>query len=210
MYKCPSCGHRSDGEWNYCVRCGSPRSVGRAPVEYKLVVMGSGGVGKSALSIRFIHGNFVSSYDPTIEDRYTKHLEFEGGEVKIDLLDTAGQETFSAMRELYVANGDGFIFVYSITQEWSFANLKDFYTSLQRRRVNNIPPLILVGNKCDLNTARRVSIKELADLSKEWSSDFIEASAKTGENVGEIFMILLKRLKENNPVVTRRRACITL
>lgn len=192
------------------MKCGSPRSSSNAPVSYKIVVMGTGGVGKSALSIRFIHGNFISVYDPTIEDRYTKHLEFEGDEVMIDLLDTAGQDTFSAMRELYVANGDGFVFVYAITQPLSFGHLEDFYGSLQRRRVDNIPPLVLVGNKCDLEIARKISKNELVEKAREWKADYIEASAKLGTNVSEIFTLLLRRLKEQNRPNTPRRRCVLL
>ena len=211
MPECPSCGYKSSSEWNYCVRCGTPRSATNNVLNYKFVVMGSGGVGKSALTLRFVHGNFIHIYDPTIEDRYTKHIEYDGDEVMIDLLDTAGQDTFCAMRELYMLNGDGFLFVYSITQRWSFVQLKDFYLPLQHRRIRNTPPLVLVGNKCDLEVIREVSTQEAAARAADWEADHMETSAKTGENMLQIFHALLRRLKEQNkPPVRRRRACVLL
>jgi Ras-related protein Rap-1A len=59
--------------------------------EYKIVVLGSGGVGKSALTIQFIQGSFVEKYDPTIEDSYRKHVEIDGKAAMLDILDTAGK-----------------------------------------------------------------------------------------------------------------------
>ena len=78
--------------------------------EYKLVVVGGGGVGKSALTIQLIQSHFVSEYDPTIEDSYHKQCTLDGELVLLDILDTAGQEEYSAMREQYMRTGEGFLF----------------------------------------------------------------------------------------------------
>lgn len=76
-----------------------------APQEYKLVVVGGGGVGKSALTIQFIQGQFVDEYDPTIEDSYRKQVVIDNQVALLDVLDTAGQEEYSAMREqVYLSN----------------------------------------------------------------------------------------------------------
>lgn len=88
--------------------------------EYKLVVLGSGGVGKSALTVQFVQNIFVDKYDPTIEDSYRKQLEIEGEQCMLEILDTAGTEQFTAMRDLYMKNGQGFILVYSITAMATF------------------------------------------------------------------------------------------
>ncbi len=72
---------------------------------YKLVVVGDGGVGKSALTIQFFQKLFVTDYDPTIEDSYIQHTEVDGKWCIMDVLDTAGQEEFSAMREQYMRKG---------------------------------------------------------------------------------------------------------
>ncbi|XP_028841126.1 ras-related protein R-Ras isoform X2 [Denticeps clupeoides] len=81
---------------------------------YKLVVVGGGGVGKSALTIQFIQSYFVSDYDPTIEDSYTKICNVDGKETRLDILDTAGQEEFGAMREQYMRSGEGFLLVFAL------------------------------------------------------------------------------------------------
>lgn len=73
--------------------------------EYKIVVVGGGGVGKSALTIQFIQSQFVDEYDPTIEDSYRKQCVIDGETALLDVLDTAGQEEYSAMREQYMRTG---------------------------------------------------------------------------------------------------------
>jgi len=76
--------------------------------QYKLVVVGGGGVGKSALTIQFIQGHFVDDYDPTIEDSYRKQCVIDDEVALLDILDTAGQEEYHAMREQYMRTGEGF------------------------------------------------------------------------------------------------------
>lgn len=68
--------------------------------EYKIVVLGSGGVGKSALTVQFVQGIFVEKYDPTIEDSYRKQVEVDGQQCMLEILDTAG--TVSAHSDLYI------------------------------------------------------------------------------------------------------------
>ncbi|XP_045647810.1 ras-related protein M-Ras isoform X4 [Ursus americanus] len=99
---------------------------------YKLVVVGDGGVGKSALTIQFFQKIFVPDYDPTIEDSYLKHTEIDNQWAILDVLDTAGQEEFSAMREQYMRTGDGFLIVYSVTDKASFEHVDRFHQLILR------------------------------------------------------------------------------
>eukprot|EP00968_Pinguiococcus_pyrenoidosus_P011283 scaffold903_cov262-Pinguiococcus_pyrenoidosus.AAC.18 len=73
--------------------------------DYKLVVLGGGGVGKSALTIRLITDNFLEEYDPTIEDSYRKTMKIDGIEAVLDILDTAGQEEYSSMQDQWIREG---------------------------------------------------------------------------------------------------------
>ncbi|XP_036838890.1 ras-related protein M-Ras isoform X2 [Oncorhynchus mykiss] len=99
---------------------------------YKLVVVGDGGVGKSALTIQFFQKIFVPDYDPTIEDSYLKHTEIDAQWAILDVLDTAGQEEFSAMREQYMRTGDGFLIVFSVTDKASFEHVDRFHQLILR------------------------------------------------------------------------------
>ncbi|CAJ1084619.1 hypothetical protein ANANG_G00215510 [Xyrichtys novacula] len=122
--------------------------------EYKLVVLGSGGVGKSALTVQFVQGIFVEKYDPTIEDSYRKQVEVDGQQCMLEILDTAGTEQFTAMRDLYMKNGQGFALVYSITAQSTFNDLQDLREQILRVKDTEDVPMILVGNKCDLEDER--------------------------------------------------------
>ena len=88
--------------------------------EFKVVVLGSGGVGKSALTVQFVSGLFMEKYDPTIEDFYRKEIEVDHTPCVLEILDTAGTEQFASMRDLYIKNGQGFIVAYSITNHQTF------------------------------------------------------------------------------------------
>src|SRR3978361_306748 len=93
--------------------------------EYKIVVLGSGGVGKSALTVQFVQGVFVEKYDPTIEDSYRKHIEVDNQQYILEILDTAGTEQFTAMQNLYMKNGQAFVLAYSIIAPSTFNDLPD-------------------------------------------------------------------------------------
>ncbi|CAG8813240.1 15929_t:CDS:2, partial [Racocetra persica] len=98
---------------------------GTAMREYKLVVLGSGGVGKSALTVQFVQSMFIERYDPTIEDSYKKQIEVDNQICVLEILDTAGTEQFAAMRDLYMKNGQGFILMFSITEQSTINELAE-------------------------------------------------------------------------------------
>ncbi|KAL0978754.1 hypothetical protein UPYG_G00174700 [Umbra pygmaea] len=156
--------------------------------EYKLVVLGSGGVGKSALTVQFVQGIFVEKYDPTIEDSYRKQVEVDGQQCMLEILDTAGTEQFTAMRDLYMKNGQGFALVYSITAQSTFNDLQDLREQILRVKDTEDVPMILVGNKCDLEDERVVGKEQGQNLARQWNHcAFLESSAKSKINVLDIF-----------------------
>lgn len=164
--------------------------------EYKLVVVGGGGVGKSALTIQFIQSHFVDEYDPTIEDSYRKQCTIDGEQVLLDVLDTAGQEEYSAMREQYMRTGEGFLLVYSINSRNSLEELQSFYEQIQRVKDTENVPVLVVGNKCDLEIERQVSYEEGLSLAKSFNSPFLETSAKQRINVEEAFYGLVRSINQ--------------
>merc|ERR1739848_253792 len=153
--------------------------------EYRIVVVGAGGVGKSALSVRFIQGNFVEKYDPTIEDSYRKQVAVDGVAVLLDIMDTAGQEEYSALRDQYMKTGQGFVLGYSITTNTSFEAASKLRNQILRIKEDSQDiPIQLVGNKLDLaDEERQVTTEQGRMLAQKFGCGFIEASAKTNTNV---------------------------
>jgi len=167
--------------------------------EYKIVVLGSGGVGKSALTVQFVQGIFVEKYDPTIEDSYRKQVEVDGNQCMLEILDTAGTEQFTAMRDLYMKNGQGFVLVYSIIAQSTFNDLPDLREQILRVKDMDDVPMVLVGNKCDLTDQRVISTDQGDSLAKKFNScAFIESSAKTKVNVEQIFFDLIKQINRKD------------
>ncbi|KAJ1660869.1 RAS1 protein [Dispira parvispora] len=163
--------------------------------EYKLVVVGGGGVGKSALTIQFIQSHFVDEYDPTIEDSYRKQCVIDEEVAMLDVLDTAGQEEYSAMREQYMRTGEGFLLVYSITSRNSFEEITTFQQQILRVKDKDYFPIIVIGNKCDLDLERQVPTEEGAALAKSFQCEFMETSAKVRINVDEAFYSLVREIR---------------
>jgi len=164
--------------------------------EYKLVIVGGGGVGKSALTIQFIQNQFVDEYDPTIEDSYRRSVNIDDDNSLLDILDTAGQEEYSAMRDQYMRTGEGFLMVYSITARTSFEEIASFREQILRVKDADKVPVVLVGNKSDLERDREVSIHEGKELAKSFECPFLETSARTRVNVEECFFELVREIRK--------------
>ncbi|KAG9396047.1 Small GTPase superfamily [Carpediemonas membranifera] len=184
----------------------------------KVVVMGSGGVGKSAMTVRFVKGKFVAKYDPTIQDFYKKQVECDGEAILLDILDTAGQEEYSSLRDQYMRDAHGFVLVYSITSSASFDDCRTLREQILRvkEKAGEEIPLILVGNKSDLDEERAVSDEEGKALAEEFGCLFIETSAKEDINVEQTFMDLTTKVLEEeakNPTKPAKKSgggCLVL
>lgn len=189
---------------------------GDADRQYKLVVVGGGGVGKSALTIQFIQSHFVQDYDPTIEDSYRKQCVIDDKVAHLDILDTAGQEEFSAMREQYMRTGEGFLLVFSVTDRASFDEISRFHTQILRVKDKDEFPMILVGNKSDLEDERLVSTAEGQEFGRKLRIPYLETSAKQRINVDASFHDLVRAIRRHNEVLVvpqgpkRSRKCCIL
>jgi len=191
-------------------------------MEYRIVVVGAGGVGKSALTVRFIQGTFVQKYDPTIEDSYRKQVEIDAKACMLDIMDTAGQEEYSALRDQYMKTGEGFVLVYSITSFNSFEAAGKLRTSILRIKEDTPDvPIMLVGNKSDVEHERAVPSDDGRKAAERWGTGFIECSAKTNKNVNEIFFELVRvinkwreqypeRANGGKPLKPRTKRCAIL
>jgi len=174
------------------------------------VVLGSGGVGKSALTVQFVTGCFMEKYDPTIEDFYRKEIEVDGSPSVLEILDTAGTEQFASMRDLYIRNGQGFVIVYSITNHQTFQDIKNMREQITRVKGTDRVPLLLVGNKVDLEHQREVATMEGLALAQAWNCPFIEASARNKMNVNEVFAEIVREMNCNPAKEKRSYCCCSL
>merc|ERR1711879_126402 len=150
-------------------------------------------------------GNFVEKYDPTIEDSYRKLVEVDAIACMLDIMDTAGQEEYSALRDQYMKTGQGFVLGYSITSTTSFDAASKLRTQILRIKEDSPDiPIMLVGNKLDLaDDDRQVTTEQGRGLAQKFGCGFIEASAKTNTNVKEMFFELVRMInkwREKNPM----------
>ena len=164
--------------------------------EYKLVVVGAGGVGKSALTIQLIQNHFVDEYDPTIEDSYRKQVVIDGETCLLDILDTAGQEEYSAMRDQYMRTGEGFLLVFAVNSRKSFEDIGTYREQIKRVKDAEEVPMVLIGNKCDLPT-RAVENNEAREIAKRYLIPFVETSAKTRMGVDDAFYTLVREIRKD-------------
>ena len=166
-----------------------------SPLLQKVIMVGSGSAGKSALTLQFMYDEFVEEYEPTKADSYQKKVVLDGEEVQIDILDTAGEEDYAAIRDNYFRSGEGFLCVFSITQDESFQAAKEFREQIVRVKGKETIPFILVGNKSDLTDQRAVTLANAQAQAKEWNVPYMETSAKTRENVDKVFFELMREIR---------------
>lgn len=159
--------------------------------------------------------HFVETYDPTIEDSYRKQVVIDQQSCMLEVLDTAGQEEYTALRDQWIRDGEGFVLVYSISSRSSFARIQKFHHQIQRVKESagagsptypgsplsqtmgsfGPAPVMLVGNKCDRVTEREVSTQEGSALAKQLGCEFVEASAKNCINVESAFFNVVRQLR---------------
>ena len=117
----------------------------------------------------------------------------------LEILDTAGTEQFTAMRDLYMKNGQGFVLVYSITATSTFIDLDDLREQILRVKDADSIPMVLVGNKSDLEDERAVTKDQGSEKAKKWGCSLLESSAKSKVNVNEIFYDLVRQINAADP-----------
>ncbi|KEY73925.1 hypothetical protein S7711_07767 [Stachybotrys chartarum IBT 7711] len=194
------------------VRLGEVRSMAGRLVLYKVVVLGDGGVGKTALTIqtgKLCLQHFVETYDPTIEDSYRKQVVIDGEPCMLEILDTAGQEEYTALRAQWIRDGEAFLLVYSISSRSSFSRVQMFHKQILRITEEAAPfaslgpPIMLVGNKSDRVTEREVSTQEGHALAQELGMSFVEVSAKNCINVEKSVYDVIRQLRRERQMSHR-------
>ncbi|XP_022890077.1 ras-related protein RABF1 isoform X2 [Olea europaea var. sylvestris] len=154
----------------------------------KLVVLGSSGVGKSCIVLRFVRGQFDPTSKVTVGASFlsqTIALQ-DSTTVKFEIWDTAGQERYAALAPLYYRGAAVAIVVYDITNPESFAKAQYWIKELRKHGSPEIV-MALVGNKADLHEKREVPVQDGIDCAEKNGMFFIETSAKTADNINQLF-----------------------
>ncbi|ETV76385.1 hypothetical protein H257_09417 [Aphanomyces astaci] len=174
---------------------------------FHVSVLGSGGVGKSALTLRFVKDYFVQDWDPTIEDAYRKTMEVSNRLCMLEILDTAGQDDFESLRPQWMMGKDGYIFVYAMDSRTSLHELHAFFElHLQINETKKtLPPIVVVANKKDLveqdPSKCQVTSDEGRRVARSYNAGYIETSALTGTNVNAVFeQFIVEARQRRGPV----------
>jgi len=165
---------------------------------HKIILSGGRKVGKGALMYQFVNNIFAENYDPSVEDSCRKQIPIDGETCILDLLEKPPHEYSSMLSNEYVNVGEGFLLIYSITSRLSFEEISSLREQIQRVKDVDRFPLILIGNKCDLNDERQVTTEEGQNLAQSFGCPFLETSAKTPINVDLAFQDIIREIRRFN------------
>jgi small GTP-binding protein len=158
--------------------------------KFKITLFGPGGVGKTSLLLRFVKDHFSEDLKKTIGSNFLiKDVEIERKQVRLLLWDIGGQPQFHKLRTIYFKGSNAALGVYDLTSPQSLLKIPGWVSSIKKTVKKNIP-MILLGNKSDLE--RQVDRTEAEDLAKRLGCDYLETSAKTGDNVEKAFNYIAK------------------
>jgi small GTP-binding protein len=163
---------------------------------WKIIVLGEPAVGKTTLMLRYTEKKFQELYIPTVGCQVSKkQLFLDGLTVELFIWDIAGQSKFMSVRKIFYEGSHGFFLVYDITDVDSFTKTANWFKDLKKSRsFKNDNMGILIGNKIDLESRRGVPREQGESAAREMNLDFGETSAKTGENINEIFEMIAKKI----------------
>lgn len=163
---------------------------------YTMALLGSEGVGKTDLTLRFTQGRFEEDYDPTIEDFYKKNFEVDGVAVRLDILDTAGQAEYAHFLQEYLETREAFMLVFDVTNLRSYEFIVQLASKIYEEKGSDVP-ILYVGNKVDLKNAKQPQGFAPVNVGFRYSQ-YLETSAKLDVRVDEAFVALVRLIWKRN------------
>ena len=181
---------------------------------FKVVVVGASGVGKTAIVQHLTTGNFREESQPTIGVEFKSYnFQAEGDSIKLQIWDTAGQDRFRSVSKAYFRNALGAILMFDLTSKQSFDDLNVWINDLQSLCAPNAH-IILIGNKLDLEDDRQIDSNEPQAFAQRYNLNYLETSAKDGNNVSEAFIRLgteiLRKVKDGEITLPKPPAATKL
>ena len=162
---------------------------------YKVLLLGDSTVGKTCFLVKYTEDIFNEQYITTVgfDYRLKETILKSGKKVKIQIVDTAGQERFRSLTKNYYKGADGIILIYDVTNEKSYKSIKTWISQIKESAIDNVI-IYIVGNKIDKKGERKVSEEDGRKLANEYGFPFAETSAKDGININETFEDLAERI----------------
>jgi small GTP-binding protein len=161
-----------------------------SPNSFKVVIVGASGVGKTAIVNQLVNKTFKEQGTPTIGVEFKSYgLQADNENIKLQIWDTAGQERFRSVSKAYFRNALGAVLVFDLTQKSSYDELNVWINDLNQLCAPNAF-ILLVGNKSDLNEDRVITENEARETATRYGLEYLETSAKTGDNISESFVRL--------------------
>ena len=166
---------------------------------FKLILIGSSGVGKSSILKRYIQKIFNAEYTCTIGvDFFMKSLNISNKSIKLQLWDTAGTEKFKSITTGYYRGANAAFVVFDLTYKSSFESVSEWIQNYYKySNPDSEKYVILIGNKSDLKEKREISEEEIYDFAKNNKIKYFETSAKNGENIDECFYFIAEKLMKD-------------
>ncbi|XP_032260558.1 ras-related protein Rap-2a-like [Phoca vitulina] len=166
---------------------------------YRVVLLGSVAVGKTALATQFACGSFPEQCEPSVEELFSKVIEVNAAPALLEIVDTVGAEHLVTLKDLYIKNSDGFVVLYSVCSEASFEAVRPLRERMGRLRGPKAVPLVLVGTKADLDAERQVLTARGRALAREWRCPFLEVTAKSKLMVDQVFTQVVREMEALAP-----------
>ncbi|KAH0787024.1 small GTP-binding protein [Histomonas meleagridis] len=164
-------------------------------MEVSIFEFSLGAVGKTALVKQYVEGYFITDYDPTIQKTcYQKEINVGNQTIKVKLFDIPGQEDFKPLWTSFAREGDGFLLLYAIDDQYSFQSVQDFYSLIMSAKGDFSVPFVVCGTKCDFGEERRaVSQSEGEAIAQKLGASFHEVSSLTCFDVRETFEDIIQK-----------------
>lgn len=163
---------------------------GTGQYKFKITLFGPGGVGKTSLLLRYIKDYFRDTLKKTIGSTFLiKDVDIDGKQVRLLLWDIGGQPQFHKLRTIYFKGSNGALGVFDLSSSQTLLKIPGWISSI-KKTVKRTIPMLLLGNKVDLE--REVDREEAEDLAKRLGCEYLETSAKTGDNVERAFEIVAR------------------
>ena len=180
-------------------------------IQIKIMILGSSAVGKTSFILKYTEDTFQEVHLSTIGiDSKDKHITLDGKKYKLSIFDTTGQERYKSLAFSLIKNTDGIILIYDVTNESSFKAVPDWIQSAREKKGENYP-MIILGNKIDLEDERKVKTEDGEELAQKYGLDFYEISNKENVNIENAILTLVKKIlvyieqngkKEINSLIT--------